>query len=347
MYGNPHRVFDYPWSVTGDPINYGQAAVVQIFFWNNWIHDVLYRLGFTEPAGNFQNDNFGRGGLDNDALQVLAQNGAFLVGPQHRNSMNMSTPPDGYPPRMQVCIFDRPEPDRDAAFDAQMIIHEYVHGITARLVGAGVGIDALQTAGLADGWSDFYALVLLTDPAADPDAVYPFGAYVAYHAFGTSFDQNYYFGIRRYPYCTDTNKNLLTFADIDPTKAHPHESVPRNPIHGPFDRSMASEVHNQGEVWCTMLWELRANLIKNHGPEQGNSLALQLVTDGLKLCPPNPNFVQARDAILLADRLLTGGANAAEIWAAFTKRGLGHGAKAPTVSPRSAYGNATCQHRRW
>jgi hypothetical protein len=84
-----------------------------------------------------------------------------------------------------------------------------------------------------------------------------------------------------------------------------------------------------------MLWEVRANLIKKHGFAPGNSLALQLVTDGLKLSPPNPNWVQARDAILLADRVLTGGANETELWAAFAKRGLGYSAKAPP-----SYGNS-------
>ena len=78
-----------------------------------------------------------------------------------------------------------------------------------------------------------------------------------------------------------------------------------------------------------MLWEMRANLIRKLGPEPGNNLALQLVTDGLKLSPPNPNFVQARDAILLAERMWSGGTNAAEIWSAFAKRGLGFNAKAP------------------
>ena len=97
-------------------------------------------------------------------------------------------------------------------------MHEYTHGLSTRLVGGGAGIDALQTAGMGEGWSDFYALALLTDPAADVDGVYPMGAYVTYHGFGSQFDQNYYYGIRRYPYCTDTNKNPLMFADIDPGK---------------------------------------------------------------------------------------------------------------------------------
>lgn len=40
-----------------------------------------------------------------------------------------------------------------------------------------------------------------------------------------------------------------------------------------------------------------------------------------------PNFVQARDAILDADKNLTGGKNKCEIWKGFAKRELGVGAK--------------------
>ncbi len=84
-----------------------------------------------------------------------------------------------------------------------------------------------------------------------------------------------------------------------------------------------------GEVWCMMLWEMRANLIRKLGADAGNHLALQLITDGMRFSPPNPNFVQARDAILLADRILSNDADAPEIWEAFSKRGLGYDATAP------------------
>jgi VCBS repeat-containing protein len=327
--GNPSRVFDFALDLSAAPANYSEAATVQLFYWDNWMHDALYRFGFTEAAGNFQMDNFGRGGLGNDAIQADAQDGLTLNDNQHANNANMSVPPDGYAPHMQMFIFDGASPSRDGSLDAGIVLHEYTHGLSGRLVGGGAGIDALATAGMGEGWSDFYALALLADPAADVDGTYPIGSYVAYHGFGTTFDENYYYGIRHYPYCTDTNKNPLTFADIDPWKAGAHDGVPRNPLLGPFRADLANEVHSQGEVWCMMLWEMRANLIRKHGPEAGNSLTLQLVTDGLKLSPPNPNFVQARDAILLADRMWSGGANAAEIWSAFAKRGLGFNAKAP------------------
>jgi extracellular elastinolytic metalloproteinase len=88
-------------------------------------------------------------------------------------------------------------------------------------------------------------------------------------------------------------------------------------------------VHNMGEVWCVTLWDARANLIRKYGWDAGNRLMLQLVTDGMALSPPNPNYLQARDAILQAELLDSGGANQNELWNAFAKRGMGSGASVP------------------
>ncbi|MEA3186703.1 MAG: hypothetical protein QOD99_533, partial [Chthoniobacter sp.] len=87
-----------------------------------------------------------------------------------------------------------------------------------------------------------------------------------------------------------------------------------------------------GEVWCVTLWDARANLINKYGFAIGNQLILQLVTDGMKLSPANPNFLQARDAILQADLVDNGGANRGELWSAFAKHGMGAGATAPASS---------------
>ncbi len=315
--GSPFRVFDFPLDLGSDPSTYRDAAVVQLFYWCNWMHDQLYDLGFTEEAGNFQNDNFGRGGLGNDAVQADAQDGGGF------NNSNFTTPPDGTPGRMQMYIFNGPTPARDGDLDAEIILHEYTHGLSNRRVGGGVGISQLQTEGMGEGWSDFYALSLLSDPSDDVDGDYAMAAYAAYRLAGLT--QNYYFGIRRYPYCTDLLKNPLTFKDIDPNQASSHGGVPRSPIIG----GLATDVHNMGEVWCVALWDARANLIRKYGSAAGNQLMLQLVTDGMALSPPNPNFLQARDAILLADRVDSDGANQTELWTAFAKRGMGAEATCP------------------
>jgi hypothetical protein len=327
--GSPFRVFDFPMDLaTQDPTNFSSAAVAQLFYCCNWMHDKLYELGFTEAAGNFQSNNFGRGGLGNDALQADAQDGGDF------NNANMSTLPDGSAPRMQMYIFTRPTPRRDGDLDAEVVLHEYTHGLSNRRVGGGVGISALQSEGMGEGWSDFYALSLLSEAGDDVNGNYAAGAYASYQIGGSSDLQNYYFGIRRYPYTTDMSKNPLTFKDIDSAQADYCSSGA--PYHtgmfGTCSTTSASQVHNQGEVWCVALWEARANLIKRYGWAIGNHLILQLVTDGMNLSPANPTFLQARDAILQADLVDTGGANQSELWAAFAKRGMGFSATSPASS---------------
>ncbi len=321
--GATGRAFDFPVNFTQEPSTYRDAAVTDLFYWNNYIHDRYYQLGFTEAAGNFQNNNFGRGGTGNDAVQADAQDGSGT------NNANFSTPPDGSAGRMQMYVFTGPTPDRDGDFDHEIVIHEYTHGLSNRLVGGGVGISALQPRGMGEGWSDFYGLCLLSEPGDDPSGVYAAGAYATYQLSGMS--SNYYYGIRRYPYCTDLAKNPLTFRDIDPTQASPHTGIPLSPRYASSNADPAA-VHGQGEVWCATLWEARANLIAKHGAIAGNNLILQLVTDGMKLAPANPTFLQARDGILQADLVNNAGANRGELWSAFAKRGMGSGATSPASS---------------
>ncbi|KAJ1883834.1 hypothetical protein LPJ66_010901, partial [Kickxella alabastrina] len=101
-------------------------------------------------------------------------------------------------------------------------------------------------------------------------------------------------------------------------------------------------VHAKGEVWAEIYYEVLWNLIDAHGFSddlfshdltKGNVLALQLLVDGMKLQPCMPNFIDARDAILLADRQLTGGENQCHIWKGFSKRGLGVDAELLFDSP--------------
>ena len=133
--GSPFRVFDFPMDLTTqDPTNYSPAAVVQLFYLCNWYHDKLYELGFTEAAGNFQSNNFARGGLGNDAVQADAQDGSGT------DNANFSTPPDGSPGRMQMYIFTSPSPRRDGDLDAEVVLHEHTHGLSWRLVGGGQGL---------------------------------------------------------------------------------------------------------------------------------------------------------------------------------------------------------------
>ena len=323
--GSPFRVFDFPLDLTQNPSAYSSAAVVQLFYLCNWYHDKLYELGFTEADGNFQNNNFGRGGLGNDAVQADAQDGSGT------DNANFSTPPDGSPGRMQMYIFSGPSPRRDGDLDAEVVLHEHTHGLSSRLVGGGQGLGTTQSGGMGEGWSDFYALSLLSEASDDVNANYASGGYASYKIGGPNDTQNYYYGIRRYPYSTDMKKNPLTFNDIDPAQADfCSSSAPYHTgMFGSCSPDSADEVHNEGEVWCVTLWDARANFINKYGWAIGNQLMLQLVTDAMKLTPPQPNFLQARDAILQADMVNNNGINLGELWAAFAKRGMGFSATSP------------------
>ncbi len=75
------------------------VAVQNLFYLNNVIHDELHRHGFTEAAGNFQEDNFGLGGHDGDPVQAEAQDGSGT------DNANFATPTDGQSPRMQMFLW--------------------------------------------------------------------------------------------------------------------------------------------------------------------------------------------------------------------------------------------------
>lgn len=91
--------FDFPYGLPQDPSNFTEAATVNLFYWNNIIHDVLYYYGFDEESGNFQENNYGNPGNGSDSVDAQAQDGSGT------NNANFATPPDGQNPRMQMFIW--------------------------------------------------------------------------------------------------------------------------------------------------------------------------------------------------------------------------------------------------
>src|SRR5205823_5980536 len=84
-------------------------------------------------------------------------------------------------------------------------------------IGNGSGLTNQQGRGMGEGWSDFYALSLLSEPGDDPNGVYAAGAYATYR-LSPGFTDNYFYGIRRFPYTTNALYNPMTFRDVDPTQ---------------------------------------------------------------------------------------------------------------------------------
>lgn len=293
--------FDFPFDTAQDPALFQSAAITNAFYWVNLLHDIHYHYGFTEAAGNFQVNNYGQGGAGNDPVIVDIQDGDG--GPDSFFAL-----PDGQSPRMT--LYRKTSPFRDRAFDSDVLIHEFGHGISERLTG-GPGntsaLNAVQSRGMGEGWGDWWALMLeqvATDAKLD---AYPIGNYAAgFPANGP--------GIRRYPYSFNMATNPLTL----------------NSFNG---GAVNNTQHKAGEIWCSVLWDMNWLLIDKYGFSSdliqgtgGNNLALQLVMDGLKLQGTNPSYLSARDAILAADVALTGGQNQTELWTAFARRGMGFSA---------------------
>jgi len=156
-------------------------------------------------------------------------------------------------------------------------------------------------------------------------------------------------GIRNFPYTTNSTINPSTYHTLD--------------------KPGYWGVHAIGEVWAQFLFVMSQNLVAEYGfsetlfpptntseandyytttleesidaagkpkpliPKHGNTLALQLIVDGMKIQPCRPSFFDARDAIIQADLLRTGGQNACLIWKSFASVGLGSDARVIGQTP--------------
>ena len=350
-FGNPTRVFNFNYNpapgfpppgeepLPGGPQPYPptvfqQGVVTHGFYMINRWHDEMYRMGFTEQAGNFQHFNFGRGGSEGDRVSFEIQDGSGT------NGANLSVGADGGRPRLQMFVWTGPTPDRDGALDAQVVLHEMTHGLSNRLIGNASGLATNMSRGMGEGWSDFYALALLHEPADNRFGTYAIGGYATYQA-APGYDSNYYYGLRRFPVAALAYRgpngrphNPLTFGDINAgcdvhigtTSTNPNSAFPRNPIISTSGSSQpCDQVHNMGEVWAVILWEMRDNLFHRHGSIEGNRRAIQYVTDGMKLSPLNPTLIQMRDSILVA-AMVSDATDVGPMWRGFATRGLGLGA---------------------
>ncbi len=313
------------------PTAFQQGSVTNAFYVANRWHDELYRLGFTEQARNYQNDNFGRGGTGSDPVMVEVQEG---IG---TNGANFSTPADGGRPRAQMFVWTGTNPSRDGALDSQIVVHELTHGLSSRLVGNATGLTANMARSMGEGWSDFFALAMLSEPEDDPYGIYSISSYVAQGIIPGSNATQYY-GIRRFPIARKASvgpnglpHNPLTFRYLNSDCAGligtPSSNPPPNSAYprGPFGTGNCDQVLNAGEIWASALWEVRGQLMDLHGAEEGNRRALQYAVDGMKLVPLNPTMLNGRDAYLAAAQV-TDAADVCFVWRGFAMRGLGFSA---------------------
>jgi extracellular elastinolytic metalloproteinase len=191
----------------------------------------------------------------------------------------------------------------DGDFDNGIIAHEIGHGVSIRMTGGpNSGGGCLSNAEqMGEGWSDFFGIAATVKAGDTGDMPRGVGNY----AVKLPVDGG---GIRRHPYSTDMTVSPLTYADV----------------------ALSTEVHDVGEVWCNMIWDLYWAMSDEHGWDPdlyygtgGNNMAVRLVVEGIKTQQCSPGFVSGRDAILAADMALYNGANQCLIWDVFARRGCG------------------------
>ncbi len=97
--GGANANFDFPFDPNGEPADNLEASVTNLFYMNNMMHDITYRFGFDEQAGNFQENNYGNGGAAADGVRSEALDGGG------ENNANFATPADGGRGRMQMFLW--------------------------------------------------------------------------------------------------------------------------------------------------------------------------------------------------------------------------------------------------
>ncbi len=286
-----------------------QQLVTSMFFFCNYMHDFFMMLDFTEEHGNFQTVNVTGRGRGADPVLAIAHPGVV------EGTANMNARADGTVAVMNMGLVSAS--GRHTALDGDVVIHEYVHGVTRRLVGGlldAQGLVEFQSRAMGEGWSDFFALTTRN-----------FSQEQEREVIGTWVFNNTR-GLRQRPY---NSQYPGGFGDIGKGPGQ---------LAGNLNYK---KIHNVGEIWCAALMEVTRKVIAALGSrERGYRLMWQAVVDGLKLTPKNPTFLIARDAILRALKDMEGNrltpaeytAVRGAAWESFAKFGMGFDAFCPNAS---------------
>lgn len=286
--------------------NMAQNAA-QVMYYLNKYHDHLAGApyGFTTAAGNFE-------GNDPVLGQTMdgADSGNGLPDKNHFDNANMSTLPDGTPPTMQMYLFRSAPglslPSANGGDDAEVVYHEYTHGLSNRLVlypDGTSGLSNQQGNSMGEGWSDWYALDFLNNQGFKPDTAAIGDVVMGAITFNGM--------LRSQPV------DCPVGAPSPCVDAFPGAAGPGGYTYGDFGKVVdGPEVHSDGEIWLETLWQLRQTL--------GAVVAETLVTRGMELSPPAPSFLDMRNAIIQADLVNFAGANEAALWSIFAERGMGY-----------------------
>jgi len=280
-----------------------QQTLLTTFFYCNLLHDFFLMLGFGETESNFQLNNFSSPKGAKDRLEIR------VFEAKHANLGDMDAKDDGKPPRLSLGLAPNKEP---SGAHAELVIHEYTHGVVHRMVGGRLGTLWLiqqQSLAMDEGWGDYFAITL----------------------------RNHYLGTTpNYNFADWAGAVNFRTASYDPAVQRDYGKIKQN-----------TPVTHAGEIFAAALIRFNELLGAKLGDgEKGHGIGWRAVIESLRLIVPNPHFLQGRDALIAAigemehGNLITSSEALLARAAAregFAKYGMGRNAK----SVNSAFGGTT------
>jgi extracellular elastinolytic metalloproteinase len=302
----------YPCSWTPGSTNWQSNKLqnaAQVFDFINTFHDWLKQppIGFDVAAGNFEGNDY----VEGQTMNGAATKAGGVPDANHVDNSDFIAMPDNTPSIMELDLFEPitgfPALAANGGDEADVVYHEYTHGLSGRTITTIDGfeaVDGVQAGALGEAWSDWYAMDYLVHTGAQPDdsatpGQVKVGVYVTH---GT--------GIRTEP----MDCPVLPVAAQCPGDITAGAGGYTYGDLGMIDPS-GVEVHADGEIWAQTLWQLRDTI--------GQDDARQLITEGMRLTPPYPSFLDARNAIIEATNTLKP-ADLTAVWHVFTSRGMGY-----------------------
>ena len=100
--GGASLQFNFPYDINKTTDENRDAAITNLFYLNNILHDVTQQYGFNEQSGNFQESNYSGQGLGGDAVLAQAQDVDGV------NNATFQTGGEGRAPIMSMFLWPRP-----------------------------------------------------------------------------------------------------------------------------------------------------------------------------------------------------------------------------------------------
>lgn len=267
------------------------------FFVCNWLHDLFWTLGFTEERGTFQKENFDSRANDRDPfrIEIYDESSAIPAG--------VIVARDGYSPRMELL---RDPSGRHVALDAHVVIHEFTHAVTDRVIGgphtSRVFGNTFEGQALNEGFSDYFAMSLVNHhPSLDRERT-AFAPWAAGDVDGPGYR----------PFRYDGTLDLR-YADVA--------------------SATAGDPHDLGQLWCQLLLDVERVIDSACSEAERGASAWRLVfqtLDAFELCGAPLTLIDAKAAFSRAfraghwtpERLNEHGTVVSEVFACFDHYGF-------------------------